>query len=116
MAYKEVSRVQIAEVIRQWQAGRGIREITRSTGLSRNTIRKYLLTAQNCGLARDGPPPTESQLLTLVQLNRAGLPKEKSSTHPAVFGPTPGNSLNHTLASGKESSLKKLRLREPWLS
>ena len=72
MAYKEVSRVEIAEVIRQWQAGRGIREITRSTGLSRNTIRKYLLTAQNCGLARDGPPPTESQLLTLVQLNRAG--------------------------------------------
>jgi transposase len=72
MAYKEVSRVEITETIRQWQAGRGIREITRSTGLARNTIRKYLLTAQNCGLARDGPPPTESQLITLVQLNRAG--------------------------------------------
>ncbi len=28
MAYKEVSRVEITEVIRQWQAGRGIREIT----------------------------------------------------------------------------------------
>jgi len=75
MAYKEVSRVEITEVIRQWQAGRGIREITRSTGLSRNTIRKYILTAQSCSLARDGPPPTESQLITLVQLNRAG-PRE----------------------------------------
>jgi hypothetical protein len=72
MAYKEVSRVEITEVIRQWQARRGIREITRSTGLARNTIRKYLLTAQSCGLARDGPPPTESQLISLVQLNRAG--------------------------------------------
>ena len=72
MAYKEVSRVEITEVIRQWQAGRGIREITRSTSLARNTIRKYLLIAQSCGLARDGPPPTESQLITLVQLNRAG--------------------------------------------
>ena len=72
MAYKEVSRVEITEVVRQWQAGRGIREITRSTGLARNTIRKYLLTAQSCGLARDGPLPTESQVLTLVQLNRAG--------------------------------------------
>jgi hypothetical protein len=72
MAYKEVSRVEITEIIRQWQAGRGIREITRSTGLARNTIRKYILTAQSCGLARDGPPPTESQLITLVQLNRAG--------------------------------------------
>jgi hypothetical protein len=42
MAYKEVSRVEITEVIRQWQAGRGIRGITRSTGISRNTIRKYI--------------------------------------------------------------------------
>ena len=72
MAYKEVSRVEITEIIRQWQAGRGIREITRATGLARNTIRKYILTGQSCGLARDGPPPTESQLITLVQLNRAG--------------------------------------------
>ncbi|MFC1916977.1 IS21 family transposase [Chloroflexota bacterium] len=64
--------MEITEVIRQWQAGRGIREITRSTGLARNTIRKYILTAQSCGLARDGPPSTESQLITLVQLNRAG--------------------------------------------
>jgi len=72
MAYKEVSRVEITEVIRQWQAGRGIPEIARSTGLARNTIRKYTLTAQSCGLVRDGPPPAESQLITLVQLNRAG--------------------------------------------
>ena len=72
MAYKEVSQVEVTEVIRQWQAGRGIREITRSTGLARNTIRKYLLTAKGCGLARDGPAPTESQLITLVQLNKAG--------------------------------------------
>lgn len=64
--------MEITEVIRQWQAGRGIREITRSTGLARNTIRKYILTAQSRGLVRDGPPPTESQLITLVQLNRAG--------------------------------------------
>jgi len=75
MAYKEVSRVEVTEVIRQWQAGRGTREITRSTGISRNTIRKYILTAQSCGLVRDGPAPDESQLITLVQLNRAG-PRE----------------------------------------
>ena len=53
MAYKEVSRVEITEVVRQWQAGRGIREITRSTGISRNTIRKYILAAHSCGLGRD---------------------------------------------------------------
>ena len=72
MAYKEVSRVEITEVIRRWQDGSGIREIARATGLARNTVRKYILTAQRCGLARDGPAPTESQLVSLVQLNRAG--------------------------------------------
>lgn len=75
MAFKEVSRVQISEVIRQWQAGRGIHRMARSTGLSRNTIRKYILTAQNCGLVRDGPSPNEGQLISLVQLNKAG-PRE----------------------------------------
>ncbi len=55
MANKEVSRVEIREVIRQWQTGRGIHEMSRSTGLSLNTIRKYVLTAQDCGLARNGP-------------------------------------------------------------
>jgi hypothetical protein len=75
MAYKEVSRVEITEVVRQWQAGRGIREVTRSTGISRNTIRRYILAAQSCGLGRDGPPPTDLQLTLLMQVNRSG-PRE----------------------------------------
>lgn len=73
MAHKEVFRVEITEVIRQWQAGRGVREITRSTGLARNTVRKYLIIAQSCGLTRDGPSPTEFQLLTLVQVNKVSM-------------------------------------------
>ena len=69
MAYKEVSRVEITEVVRQWQTGRGIREITRSTGISRNTIRKYILAAHSCGLGREGPPPTDLQLLKSTKVN-----------------------------------------------
>lgn len=72
MGYKEVSRLEVNEVIRQWQSGRGIHEMARSTGLSRNTVRKYILNAQSCGLERDGPPPTDIQLVTLLQLNRSG--------------------------------------------
>jgi response regulator of citrate/malate metabolism len=60
MAYKEVSWVEITEVIRRWQDGSSIREIARITRLARNTIRKYIPVAQSCGLARDEPPPTES--------------------------------------------------------
>ena len=101
MAYKEVSRVEITEVIRQWQAGRGIREITRSTGLARNTIRKYILTGQSCGLVRDGPPPTESQLITLVQQNRAG-------PHQVVV---PTNEVLEPRADQIEQWLKQDRLK-----
>ena len=72
MVYKEVSRVEIEEIIRQWQAGRGVREIARSTGISRNTVRKYLLTAQSYGLVRKGQPPTDLQLTYLMQLNQVG--------------------------------------------
>lgn len=80
MVYKEVSRVEIEEVIRQWQAGRAVREITRSTGISRNTIRKYLLAAQSSGLVRSGPPPTDLQLTSLLQLNQVGPQKTVAPT------------------------------------
>jgi hypothetical protein len=74
MANEEVSQVEITEVVRQWQAARGIRETTRSTGISRNTIRKYILIAHSFGLNRDGLPPTDLSLSALIQTNRAGPP------------------------------------------
>ena len=42
MAFKEVSRVELIEVIRRWQTGLGLRAVARTTGLSRSTVRKYL--------------------------------------------------------------------------
>ena len=38
MAYKEVLRVEIQEVIRRWQAGGSQRQIAEGTGLSRATV------------------------------------------------------------------------------
>jgi len=107
MAYREVSRVEVTEVIRQWQAHRGIREIARSTGLARNTIRKYLLTAKGTGLARDGPPPTESQLLALVQLNSAA-PRQVVTPTDEVLEPW-AEQIQQWLEQDK---LKLTRIRE----
>ena len=59
MVYQEVSRVEIKEVLRQWQAGSSLRAISRAIGLSRTTVRKYILTAEQSGLQKQGPPPTE---------------------------------------------------------
>ena len=75
MAFKEVSRVELTEVIRRWQMGESLRGLARATGLARSTVRKYVQAAVQVGLQRDGPPPSEAQLLGLARLNRAG-PKQ----------------------------------------
>ncbi|MDE2842783.1 MAG: IS21 family transposase [Chloroflexota bacterium] len=72
MAYKEVSRVDVMEVIRRWQQGDSQRHIAAGTGLSRDTIRKYLAAAVESGVQREGPNPTEEQLSRLVALSRSG--------------------------------------------
>ena len=72
MAFKEVSRVEIKEIIRRWQDGASIRAVARATGLSRTTAQKYIQAAEASGVSRGGPPPEEDQLLTLVRMNIAG--------------------------------------------
>ncbi len=72
MAYKEVLRVEIEEVIRRWQAGESQRHIATGTGLSRNTVVKYISSAERLGLSRDGPGPSEEQLSKLAAIGRAG--------------------------------------------
>ena len=72
MAYKEVSRVDIAEVIRRWQIGNSQRHIAAGTGLSRATVRKYLAAAEKVGVYREGPAPTEEQLSLLAPVSRGG--------------------------------------------
>ena len=47
--------MEIQEIIRRWQAGVGPREIASGTGLSRNTVRKYLAAA-NVGANSSSPP------------------------------------------------------------
>ena len=72
MAYKEVLRVEIQEVIRRWQAGNSQRQIAEGTGLSRATVRKYLSAAKGEGIAQDGPAPSKEQLSRLAGISQAG--------------------------------------------
>ena len=59
MGYKEVSRVDISEVIRRWQKGISQRHIASGTGLSRDTVSKYVAAAKRVGVDQRGPAPTE---------------------------------------------------------
>ena len=55
MAFREVTMIEIKEVLRLWLAGRGKKAIARQCGLDRNTVRSYLKAAVASGLSvRDG--------------------------------------------------------------
>ena len=72
MAYKEVSRVDIVEVIRRWQAGSSQRHIALGTGLSRETVGRYIAAAERLGVSHEGPAPTDLQLDRLAAIGRSG--------------------------------------------
>ncbi len=86
MAYREVPRMEIREVIRRWQAGNSQRQIAAGTGLSRDTVRKYLAAAQQEGIARDGPVPTEDQLSRLATISQVG-PRQPETPTEDVLQP-----------------------------
>lgn len=72
MAYKEVFRVEILEVIRRWQSGESRRQIASGTGLSKDTVGKYISAAEGLGVSPDGPVPGEEQLGQLAAISRSG--------------------------------------------
>src|SRR3979490_2097263 len=70
MGYRELSRMENVEVVRRWQMGESQRAIARGSGVARETVKKYLGAAGELGLAANGPPPTEEQVVRLVQVGR----------------------------------------------
>lgn len=47
MSYRELSMVEVKEILRLWANGRGVRQIARATGVSRNSVRRYIQAAQD---------------------------------------------------------------------
>ena len=86
MAYKEVFRVEIAEIIRRWQAGESRRHIASGTGLSKDTVGKYIASAERLGVVRDGPAPSEEQLGRLATISRPG-PRQAATPIEAKLAP-----------------------------
>ena len=53
MSYRELTMIEIREVLRRWQAGQAIREIARESCVDRKTVRRYVQVAEQRGLSRD---------------------------------------------------------------
>jgi transposase len=60
MAYREVSRMDIDQIIRRSLAGEKIRAIARSTGADRNTVRRIVRFAEKEGIGRRRRGPTKA--------------------------------------------------------
>ena len=86
MAYREVTRVDIQEIIRRWQRGEGYRRVASGTGLSRNTVRKYLAAAKAEGIAKDGTVPTDDQLSRLAVIGQPG-PRQAETPSEDLLAP-----------------------------
>lgn len=59
MTYRELSMIDVKELLRRWAAGQSIRRITRETGADRKTVRRYAEAATKLALPRERPPTDE---------------------------------------------------------
>jgi transposase len=56
VSYREVSVIEVREVLRAWLAGAGLRTVARQAGVDRKTARRYVLAAEAAGAVREGGP------------------------------------------------------------
>ena len=54
MAFREVSVVEVREVLRAWLSGVGLRTVGERAGVDRKTARRYVRAAEDAGVVRDG--------------------------------------------------------------
>ena len=59
MTFREVTVVQVREVLRRWLRGQGERPAAAGAGVDRKTARRYIAAAEQLGVVRNGD---ESQL------------------------------------------------------
>lgn len=53
MGFREVSVIEVREVLRAWQEGHGLRTVAERAGVDRRTARRYVSAARAAGLARE---------------------------------------------------------------
>lgn len=86
MSYREVSVIEIREMLRLWLQGRGLREVARLSGTDRKTVRRYVEMGQSCGMDRDGGVEqlTDELLAKVIAGVRRARPNGKSEAWETV--------------------------------
>jgi transposase len=86
MSYREVSVIEIREILRLWLQGRGLREVARLSGTDRKTVRRYVDRARSCGVDRDGDACqlTDELLAAVIAGVRPSRPNGKSQAWETI--------------------------------
>ena len=66
MGYREVTMLEIKEVLRLWWGGAAKKRIAAQLGLDIKTVRRYLRAAVACGVRPGGESPSEEQTAAVV--------------------------------------------------
>jgi transposase len=84
LAFREVTMIELKEVLRQWLAGAGKKRIGARVGLDPKTVRRYVRAAQACGLHPGaGVPALTDDVLAAVV---AGLTVMPTREHGEAWG------------------------------
>jgi hypothetical protein len=72
MGFREVPVFEVREVLRLWLRGEGFRGVERLSGVDRKTARRYITTAVEAGLTRQGGEAqlTDAFMATVVEVVR----------------------------------------------
>jgi transposase len=71
--YREVTMVEVTEVLRLWRAGLPRKRLAAQLGLDIKTVRRYLAAAAAAGVGRDARPVTDDEVRdTLLALQPMG--------------------------------------------
>jgi transposase len=86
MSYREVSVIEIREILWLWLQGRGLREVARLSGTDRKTVRRYVDRARSCGVDRDGDACqlTDELLAAVIAGVRPSRPNGKSEAWETI--------------------------------
>jgi transposase len=79
MSYRELTMIDVREMLRRWTAGQGERRIARESGADRKTVRRYLAMAVQLGIERDAAldDATVQAVAQAVQARPIAAPSEE---------------------------------------
>ena len=85
MGFRELTMMEVREVLRRLGAGQALREVARATGLDRKTVRRYAEAAAASGFDASAAAPTEAlvaEVAKRVQEQHVHLRQTQPVTEP----------------------------------